>query len=374
MQFKDIIGHEAIKKRFVQTVKENRVSHALLLVGPSGTGKLALAIALAQYMCCNNRQNGDSCGVCPSCRKYQKLIHPDLHFVFPVVKGKSGGKPISDHFLEQWRQQILEDVYFDINDWYHTLGMENAQGMIYSHESNEIIRKLNLKTFEADYKVMIIWLPEKMHIAASNRLLKMIEEPPQKTLFLLVSEEPDKIIKTILSRTQILKIPPIDTESIISVLSREYDLEYDQLKNVARLARGSYRKAKLLIRNSAQNKFNFDQFVEIMRLCYARKVQDVMIWSEEMASIGREKQKSFLDYALRMVRENFILNLKQPDMVYLNKEEMGFSQRFSPFINEENVWSIANELSRAHADIERNANAKIVFLDMTLRLVKLLRP
>lgn len=374
MQFKDIIGHKEVKQRFIQTVKENRVSHAQLLIGPKGVGKLSMAIAFAQYVSCLDRKDNDSCGVCSSCKKYAKLVHPDLHFVFPVVKGKGFTNPVSDNFIELWRSQIESDSYFDIGDWYRTLGVDNSQGMIYSGESNEIIRKLSLKTYESDYKVMIIWLPEKMHTSCANKLLKMIEEPPSKTLFFMVSEEPDKIIQTILSRTQLIKIPAIDQESLSVAVKNEFNLNEQELKNVVRLSEGSYRKARILIQNSDENAENFENFITIMRHCYARKVLDIMDWAEEIATIGRERQKSFLNYAVRMIRENFILNLKQPEMVYLSGEEMNFSQRFSPFINEDNVWMISDELSKAYTDIERNANAKIVFLDLGLKLVKLLRP
>jgi len=374
MQFKDIIGHEEVKNRFIQTVKENRVSHAQLLIGPKGVGKLPMAIAFAQYVSCLDKKETDSCGVCASCRKYQKLIHPDLHFVFPVVKGKGITNPVSDHFIDNWRNQVMSDPYFDLFDWYHTLEVENSQGMIYAGESNEIIRKLSLKTYESDYKIMIIWLPEKMHESCANKLLKMIEEPPHKTLFFMVAEEPDKIIQTILSRTQLIKLSKIDDDSLRAAVDREFTLSEAELQNVVRLSEGSYRKARVLIQNSDENAFNFDHFVAIMRHCYARKVLDIMDWADQIAGIGRERQKSFLNYGVRMIRENFILNLQQADMVYLSGEEMNFSKRFSPFINESNVWMIADELSRAYTDIERNANAKIVFLDLGLKLVKLLRP
>uniref|UniRef100_UPI00356ADAE9 DNA polymerase III subunit n=1 Tax=Labilibaculum sp. TaxID=2060723 RepID=UPI00356ADAE9 len=374
MQFKDIIGLETVKHQFIQTVKENRVSHAQLLVGPNGVGKLPLAIAFAQYMSCLNRTENDSCGHCSSCKKYQKLVHPDLHFVFPVVTGKGFTKPVSDNFIESWRSQIESDRYFDLGDWYKTLGVDNAQGLIYSSESHEIIRKLNLKTYESDYKIMIVWLPEKMHHTCANKLLKMIEEPPKKTLFIMVSEEPDKILPTILSRTQIVNVPKIESEDLKQAVASEFNLSGTELSNVVRLAGGSYRKARVLIQNSDENAFNFENFVSIMRLSYARKVMEIMDWSEQIAGIGRERQKSFLNYSVRMVRENFILNLKKPEMVFLNGEEMNFSSRFSPFINEENVWILADELSKAYSDIERNANAKIVFLDLSLKLVKLLRP
>ena len=374
MQFKDIIGHKEVKQRFIQTVKENRVSHAQLLIGPKGVGKLSMAIAFAQYVSCLDKKDNDSCGVCSSCKKYAKLIHPDLHFVFPVVKGKGFTNPVSDNFIELWRTQIENDPYFDLGDWYRTIGVDNSQGMIYSGESNEIIRKLSLKTYESDYKVMIIWLPEKMHTSCANKLLKMIEEPPVKTLFFMVSEEPEKIIQTILSRTQLIKIPSIEKEALRQAVQNEFNLSDQELNNVIRLSEGSYRKARILIQNSDENAENFENFVSIMRHCYARKVTDIMDWADEISGIGRERQKSFLNYCVRMIRENFILNLKQPEMVYLNGEEMNFSQRFSPFINEDNVWMISDELSKAFTDIERNANAKIVFLDLGLKLVKLLRP
>ncbi|RXQ92946.1 DNA polymerase III subunit delta [Ancylomarina salipaludis] len=374
MQFKDIIGQEATKSRFIQTVTDNRVSHAQLIVGENGVGKLALAIAFAQYVSCQNKQANDSCGQCPSCKKYQKLVHPDLHFVFPVVKAKAASNPVSDTYIENWRKQVLSDPYFDLNDWYTSLGVENAQGMIYSNESNEILKKLSLKTYESDYKIMIIWLPEKMHASCANKLLKLIEEPPSKTLFFLVSEDPNRILQTIRSRAQMTKIPRIDKEALCSALKSEYNLSDTELNNLVRLSEGSYRKARILIKNSDENAFNFDRFVSIMRICYARNVLELMTWAEEISAIGRERQKSFLQYCLRMIRENFILNLKQEEMVFLNGEEMNFSQRFSPFINEDNVWPIADELTKAYNDIERNGNAKIIFLDLSLRWVKLLRP
>lgn len=373
MQFKDIIGHKDNITHFVKSVNENRVSHATLFTGAQGVGKLNLVLAFAQYISCTNKTNDDSCGVCASCIKYNKLIHPDLHFVFPVVKGKGYTNPISDNFLKEWREIVIQDKYFELNDWYKHLGVDNSQGLIYSNESNEIIRKLSLKTYESEYKIMIIWLPEKMHTVTANKLLKMIEEPPEKTFFFLVSEEPEKIIKTILSRTQNIKISHIDKEAMAEALSKEFQLDSDELSNIIKLANGSYKKAKILIENSDENTFNFDNFVKLMRICYAKDVLLLIEWSDEIAKIGREKQKAFLKYAIRLVRENFILNLQKNEMVFLNGEEMNFAKKFSPFINENNVWLIADELSKAYSDIERNGNAKIVFLDLALKTIKLLR-
>jgi len=373
MQFKDIIGHKDNIKHFVKSVNENRVSHALLFTGPRGVGKLNLVLAFAQYISCINKKDNDSCGVCSSCIKYNKLIHPDLHFVYPVVKGKGYTNPVSDNFLNQWREIVTTDRYFDLNDWYSFLGVDNSQGLIYSHESNEIIRKLSLKTYESEYKIMIIWLPEKMHHVTANKLLKMIEEPPEKTFFFMVSEEPENIINTIISRTQNFKISPIENKCLADALNKDYQLNNDELNNIIKLSAGSYKNAKILIENSDENKFNFDNFVKLMRICYTKDVLLLIEWSDEMAKIGREKQKAFLNYAIRLVRENFILNLQSTEMVYLNGEEMKFADKFSPFINENNVWMIAEELSKAFSDIERNGNSKIIFLDLALKTIKLLR-
>ncbi len=376
MQFKNIIGHQNEKQQLIQAVRNNRLSHANLFVGKKGVGKLPMAIAFAQYISCSNKKEDDSCGVCASCIKYQKLAHPDLHFVFPVVKNKGFSHPVSDNFINEWRTQVNSDIYFDIDDWYNTLGVENSQGMIYTEESNEIIKKLSLKSYESEYKIMIIWLPEKMNVSCANKLLKMIEEPPHKTLFMMVAEEPDKLLKTILSRTQMIKIPTIDKTTLYHALKEEYQLGEEELTPIVHQAEGSYKKACMLIKNRAEDKVNFDKFVEIMRHCYARKVLDIMAWAEDMGSrkMGRERQKGFLNYAIKMIRENFILNLNQPEMSYMSGDELQFSTRFSPFINEENVWAISDELTRAYTDIERNGNAQIIFLDLGLKLVKLLRP
>lgn len=380
MLFKEIIGQEKIKKRLIQTVKDNRISHAQLFLGPEGSGKLALAIAYAQYICCENKKNtntiDDSCGSCLSCKKYQKLIHPDLHFVFPVAKTKKVDKdsPVSDDFIYEWRTSILESPYIQLNQWLELINVENKQGIIYTEESNEIIKKLNLKSFESEYKVMIIWMPEKMHTTAANKLLLMIEEPPPKTLFLLVSENAGQIIQTILSRTQLIKIPKIDNNSLLEYIrsSDKFDLKEQEINNIVRLANGNYIKALDIINSSHEHSYNFEMFKQLMRNCYKNKILDIIKWVDEISKVGREKQKSFLLFSLRMIRENFILNIKHNEIVYLTDEEADFSQKFSPFINQQNIFQLADELNKAHYHIERNANNKIVFLDLSLRLTKLL--
>jgi len=374
MQFKEVIGHQDIKDKLLHTIKENRVSHAQLFLGGEGSGNLALALAYAQYISCENKQENDSCGVCSSCVKYNKLAHPDLHFVYPVSTSKSVSKdPVSDDYISQWREAILENPYLNQNKWYQIMDVENKQGIISKNESYEILKKLNLKTFESEYKIMIIWLPEKMNAFAANKLLKLIEEPPAKTLFLLVSENSEQMLPTILSRTQLIKIPKVDRESMKNALCDRNGLSPENANDIVHLANGNYFQALNLIDSTEEDNFNFEQFTHLMRLAYQRKVIDVVTWVDEMARIGREKQKGFLAYAIRLIRENFMLNIENREIVYLTQKEMSFSSKFSQFINSENVSQLYEAFNRAYADIEMNAYNKIVFLDLGLKILKLIR-
>ncbi len=374
MQFKEVVGHKNIKEKLIHTIKENRVSHAQLFLGSEGSGNLALAIAYAQYVSCENKQENDSCGVCPSCIKFQKLVHPDLHFVFPVSTSKEIKKdPVSDDYIAQWREAIIENPYLNQNKWYEIIDVENKQGIISKNESYEILRKLNLKTFESEYKIMIIWLPEKMNAFAANKLLKLIEEPPAKTLFLLVSENSEQIISTILSRTQLIKIPKIDSESMMNAMCDRFGLSPEKAGDLVHLANGNYFEAQNLINSTEEDNYNFEQFTQFMRLSYQRKVVDIIDWVDEISRIGREKQKNFLSYSLRLVRENFMLNIENRNLVYLTKKELEFSEKFSQFINQGNVFGIYEALNRAHSDIEMNAYNKIVFLDLALKIIKLIK-
>jgi DNA polymerase III subunit delta' len=373
MKFRDVIGQQEVKQHLKDMVSHGKISHALLFYGSSGIGKLPLAIAFAQYLSCENHIDGDSCGVCYSCIKFEKLIHPDLHFVFPVVKGGSN-KAISDSFIQQWREQIIKNPYFSINEWLSFIGSENKQGSIYSEESGEIIKKLNLKTFESDYKVMIIWLPEKMNNACGNKLLKMLEEPPEKTVFILVSDNREEVLQTILSRTQPLKVPSIDKSDLLSALEKKYpEIDNKSLQDICKLSRGSYLDAKNHIQASDEIKYNFEKFVEIMRFCYSRKIKETISWAIEISKIGREKQKSLLNYSLRFLRENFILNYKNDQISYITSMEKDFANKFSPFINENNIFSLVEEFEKAHYHIERNANPKILLTDLVFKIMKLLR-
>lgn len=373
MFFREVIEQEEVKKKFLLEVKENRIPHAQLICGPEGVGKLPLAIAYARYLLCPNHTEEDACGICPSCVKMNKLAHPDLHFVFPIVKKKNQKEIVCDDYIKDWRNFVLNNPYFNLNHWLKEMNAENAQAMIYTKESDEILRKLSLKSSEGGYKVMIIWLPEKMNEACSNKLLKLLEEPPAKTVFLLVSEQPDLMLTTILSRTQRVNVRLIKEESIVEKLKDSYGLTDQDALTTAHLANGNFIRAMEQIHLNEEKKLFFDLFVSLMRLSYQRKIREMKAWSELLAGIGRERQKDFLEYAQRMIRENFILNFHHNELTYMNRDEYNFSVRFAPFVNERNAMGIMDELTVAQQHIEQNVNAKMVFFDFSLKMIVLLK-
>ncbi len=368
MYFGDIVGLNNIKEHLIDSVQRGHVPHARIFQGASGVGKLPLAIAYARYLMCENREGDDSCGVCPSCQKINKFAHPDLHFVFPVIKSKT-----SDEYLPQWREFLESHKYFGLNDWLDFIKAENAQGLIYSKESDEIIRKLNLKVYEAPYKIMIIWLPEKMHESCANKLLKMIEEPPASTVFLLITEDAENVITTIRSRCQPLNIMALSSKEISDALQTRYGLDGVAASSVAHISKGSFTKALQLIQNNDENNYNFDLFKKMMRASVVKNIKDIKAIASELAGIGREKQKSYLLNSLRLFREYFIANLNVSEMVYLNNEEKEFGVRFAPFINESNIESFDDEFQTAFRQIEQNGNARIIFLDLCLKCTMLLK-
>ena len=371
MFFKDIIGQKEAKQRLIREVKEGKIAHARLFCGPEGIGKLPLAIAYARYLSCSNPTETDACGTCPKCIKFNKLAHPDLHFVFPVIK-KNSKDAVSDDFIAEWRELINQNPYFNLNMWLEEMGAENQQALIYVKESDEIIRKLSLKSSQGGYKIMIIWLPEKMNIECSNKLLKLLEEPPSQTVFLLVSEEPDTVLATIQSRTQRFNLYGIEEEDIVVRLQQQYGIQESDAISIAHRSEGNFLKALEEIHLNEENKIFFELFVNLMRLSYQRKIREMKQWSETLASMGRERQKHFLTYCQRMIRENFIYNFHDPSLIYLNEEEKNFSSRFAPFINEYNVINIMYELSEAQRHIEQNVNARMVFFDFSLKMIVLL--
>ena len=380
MQFRDIIGQETEKNQLRQAVREGRIPHAQLFAGPAGVGKLALALAYAQYIACPNRTDEDSCGTCPTCLQYHKLQHPDLHFAFPIVKGDEGD--VCDAYADKWRGLVAEHKYFDLDDWYRVMGTETKQGIIYEKESSEIMRKLSLKSFAGGYKIMVIWQPEKMNSTCANKLLKLLEEPPEKTLFLLVSEQKEQLLSTILSRVQEVKIPRLSEEVIAAGLQTEYAwLDSEEAKVIAHMANGSYLEALRQLNDEATNGY-FDDFVSLMRnawLVGQKKDYSALLklrqWSNEMADskVGREKQKAFLQYAQRQVRENYIYNFHHNQMNYQTAKEQAFSTKFAPFIHDGNVEKMMNELSKAEQQITQNGNAKIIFFDLCLQMIVLVK-
>jgi DNA polymerase-3 subunit delta' len=373
MRFADIIGQEDIKQRLVRTVEESRVSHAQLFLGPEGSGKLALAVAYAQYINCTNKQDGDSCGECPSCIKYQKFIHPDLHFIYPTAKVKNIEKPMSKDFISQWRELLLEtNSYINLSAWYAKLGMERKQAIINARDCNEIIKTLSYKSYESEYKVMIIWMVEKLFHAAAPKILKVLEEPPDKTLFLLVSENQDLIINTILSRTQLIKIGKLSDTELTKALIRD-GYEPAQANDAVRIADGNYLAAVRLISQSEEERYNFLNFREWMRNVYQFDVEKLIKFVADMSKNSREKNKSFLNYALRFTHESLLMNYNSSDLVRVNNEESDFIGKFYPFINERNSHLIAEELDKSIYHIERNANPSVLFMDLSLKLAKWLR-
>ncbi len=366
MTFNEVIGQKEVKERLMQMVSEGRLPHAIMLCGPQGVGKKALATAFACYLL------GKSHNVEVM---LQKLEHPDLHFTFPTIKLPSMGSehiPVSDDFIKEWRELMLQSPYFSMDEWMTAIGAENQQAIITAGESDELVRKLSLKSSQGGYKVSVVWLPERMNIACANKLLKLIEEPPQQTVFIMVCEEPDKLLDTIRSRVQRIDVKKVETGAIQQALVERRGVSEEPARRIARLANGSWQKALEELQVGSENEQFLELFISLMRLAYQRKVKDLRKWSETLASFGREKQKRFLEFFLRMVRENFMYNFQQADLCYMTQKEEDFAHNFARFINEANVLAIYDLANRSIRDIGQNANAKILFFDFALQMIVLL--
>ncbi len=370
--FKDVIGQEALKEKLRREVNEGHIPHAQLFCGPSGVGKLALALAYARYLCCTNRSDGEACGHCQSCKQWDQLMHPDVHFMFPIVSSEKKKKTICADYLTEWRELLINSPYFSYSQWLEAIDAENSQALIYTKESDEITKTLSLKPVQGDFKITIIWLPEKMNETSANKMLKLLEEPPERTIFLLCSEEPERMLPTILSRAQRINLPRLTEIEIAKALQNKYGIEPRDSENLAHLANGSFVKALDQIHLNEDNDRYLELFISLMRLAYARRIREMKAWSEEVASLGREKQKELLTYCQRMIRESFMANFHQKQMSYMNLEEQNFTSRFAPFVNEGNAMGIMQELSEAQIHIEQNVNAKMVFFDLALKMIVLL--
>ena len=367
MLFSEVIGQESAKGRLKQMASGGRLPHALLFLGPQGSGKLALAIALAQYLLCENPGAADACGVCNQCNKAAKLIHPDLHFSYPAV----GPKAISDHFLTHWRQAVAENPYLDVNQWLQTIGAENKQGNITKEECVNIIKKLSLKTFENNYKILIMWLPEFLR-KEGNRLLKVIEEPPENTVFILVAEEQELILNTILSRCQIVHIKALSDEETCEGLMRQKSLSREEALTAAYLASGNFNEALQLAAQQGNN--NAALFLEWMRHCYKGNPIDLVNWVDSFAKLGRENQKHFLRYALHFLREFNILKVSGGQgRARLQNEELQTAKKMTAILELEQVEQLAKLFTDCSYAIERNANPKVLFLDASIQMHKIMK-
>ena len=379
MRFADIIGQDDLKRHLAQSVDAGRVSHAQLFTGLSGSGALALAVAYVQCLCCRHRRDGDSCGECPDCKQIASLAHPDLHLVFPVNKqGKKSGEVMrSDEFLPLFRTLFDErGGYVSPQDWYDRLDLgKTLKGMIAAREADEIIRKLSFKSFEADYKTMLIWLPEAMNEEAANKILKILEEPWERTLFILVSEQPDRLLPTIISRTQEVCVPRIASDVLERVAAGKGVSDPLQARNMARLAGGDLLELNHLVagESDALRKENFDLFCGLMRLSYNDKHLELVSWAEDAAQLSREQQRAFLRDAARLLRESYMLHAGIREISYLWGEELAFCSKFAPFVGSQNIEPLIAEIESASAQIAQNGNPTIVFTHFALSVSKMIK-
>lgn len=373
MRFIDIIGQDNVKSALIQTVKKNRISHAQLFIEQQGSGALALAIAYAQYVSCESRLEEDSCGACPSCLKYAKLEHPDLHFVYPVNTTSSIKKsPISANFSSEWRNAVTQSPYLNLFQWLKFLGIENKQGNISVNESSDILKQLSLKSFESPYKVMILWMVEKLHTSAANKLLKILEEPPEKTLFILITNDIELILPTIISRTQIVKLEKLSDTIVSKGLQEQQQVNTVSADNYAHLAEGDFGRALMLSQENESGAVMMQTFRSWMLLSFNKDVVGLSNWVEEISRTGRVNQLNFLDFGISIFRKAIMQKFPESDLVLLLEHEKKFIGKFSNFVHEGNCIQLIEEFNLAIQHIERNANPKILFMDLSLKVLMLL--
>ncbi len=372
MLFIDVIGQVEVKERLIRSVNENRVSHALLFLGTEGSGNLPLALAFAQYLVCENRTAEDSCGKCPACIKMKKLVHPDVTFSFPVTTREKIKNPKSVDFISDWRKAVLANPYLNYNEWITELDSENKQGNISVDESADILQRLSLKSLEAPYKIVIIWLAEKMNTPAANKLLKIIEEPPERTFFFLVSENNEQILPTILSRTQLVKVRRISDEEMATALEQRHSISRESAQKISHRAGGNYLEAINLIHHHDEEQNENKRFLEWMRACLKLNLPVINDFTQELASTSREQQKLFLQNGLHILRECLMINYADRTMIRFEGEELESFKKFSVFVNGKNAERFIEEFNQAHFHLERNANFKILFADLSLKVNALL--
>lgn len=379
MFFSKVLGQEYIKNHLIQSAKNGRVPHAQLFIGPEGSGTLLMAIAYAQYLLCH-KGGGENSNVNESYKlKFNTYSHPDLHFVFPVATNdKIKSHPVSNHFMEEWRELLKEQPYGNLFDWYKKIGVDNKQGQIGVDEAQDIVKSLSLKAYEGGYKIMVIWMAEKMNAAAANKLLKLIEEPPNNTVFILIAEDEEQIINTIKSRCQILHFPPLAEEVIKNALIKQYQLEESVALKVAHQADGNYNKACDLVYHDSEDLQFEEWFVYWIRSAFKAKgnksaVHDLITWSDDISKTGRETQKQFLQFCLNFFRQALLLNYSAKELVYFEPKTSTFKlENFAPYVHNSNILEISDELESAIYHIERNGNSKIILTDLSIKLTRLL--
>ena len=373
MNFSEVIGQDDVKSRLLTLIESGKMPHSLLLYGAPGCGKMALALALASHLLGENDANN------PKAASVKAMLdrweHPDLHFSYPVIRPTgttADHKMISDDFAKEWHLLLKKGPYFDMDTWLEHMNAANQQAIIFASESDNLTRKLNLKSSMGGYKVAIIWLPERMNVECANKLLKLLEEPPHQTLFIMVSEAPERLLETVRSRTQMIQVKRIDTVVLERALVEKRGLDDDTAHRVAQIANGSWLDAIRMLNADSEAKQFFNDFVGVMRASYRRDIREMKAWSERVATYGREKQKRMLLYFHRMFRENFMYNFKQSSLIHFTQDEEQFAQKFAPFINEKNIVELYELVELNIRDLSQNANPKIVFFDFTLRVTMLL--
>ena len=378
MRFSEVIGQQAVKERLRASVRENRVAHTQLFLGHEGSGSLPLAIAFAQYLNCTHKQDGDSCGTCPSCVKYQKFAHPDLHFIFPTAtNNKVKRHPQSELFQEEWLNFMRKNRgYATQSSWYESLGIGNSQGTIYARDANEIVRLIGFKAYEALFKVVVIFQAERLNISASNKLLKSFEEPPDNTLIILVADRYELILPTVRSRAQLVKVPKLQDAEIEDALLEQFSekLTGEKARELASLSQGNWNLALELIDQTDENEYNFVKFRDWMRLCFrGNDYLTLHLLIQELSRLGREKQKHFLKYGLQVIHNSLLINGKQETLVVESTNEKEYLQKFAPFVNTANQKQMYTLLNEAVYHVERNAHPGILFADLSFKLTELMQ-
>ena len=377
MQFSEILGNIKLKKQLINSVQHNRIAHAQMFFGEKSSPKLLLALSYAKYINCQNKSLDDSCGYCPSCTKYQNLTHPDLHLVFPVLLIKNNKRPTSDDFVADWRSEVLKNPFIDLSVWFDTFSNENKTGKtgyIYTQEIESLNKKLLLKHYESEFRVVLIWLPENMQANTSNKLLKLLEEPPQKTIFLLVSENTNLILKTIISRVQIIKIPKYNSIEIEGFLKEKFSSRNgEEVKKIISLTGGNLSLSVQMLHNESFENKNFEEYQNWMRLCYSSNILETTKWVNNRAAKGRRSHSIFLLYSLKMIRNCLVFQFFDKNKLFITKDEKLFLTKFHPFVHENNIMQITHLLEESVKNIERNANPKIIFYELSLQFMKLLK-